>query len=130
MSQHIRFFSISGEDVVKKIYPYQQLLDHQLFLDINTRLIASNLPISSLVLPPRQILNTTLPTRNTSIPLSSDIITNEHALEISSWIDRKEIPYIENNPYEFKLLVRGSRDGFDIRTIYNICGKVPKTVMF
>ncbi|RHZ78484.1 hypothetical protein Glove_164g52 [Diversispora epigaea] len=51
---HIRYFSISGEDVVKKIYPYQQLLEHQLFLDINIRLIASDLPISSLVLPPRK----------------------------------------------------------------------------
>ncbi|RHZ72846.1 hypothetical protein Glove_236g68 [Diversispora epigaea] len=127
--QHIRYFNISGEDVVKKIYPYQQLLEHQLFVDVNTRLIASNLPISSLVLPPRQILNTTLPTRINPIPFSSNIITNEHALEISSWIDEKETPYLENNPYEFKLLVRGSRDGFDIKTIYNICDKVSKTII-
>ena len=127
--QHIRYFSISGEDVVKKIYPYQQLLEHQLFLDINTRLIASNLPISSLVLPPRKILNTTLPTRITPILLPSNIITNEHALEISSWIGKKEISYIENNPYEFKLLVRGSRDGFDVKTIYNICDKVSNVII-
>ncbi|RHZ77151.1 hypothetical protein Glove_185g61 [Diversispora epigaea] len=39
-----------------------------------------------------------------------------HALEISSWINR----YIENNSYEFKLLVKGFRDGFDIKTIYNL----------
>ncbi|RHZ71575.1 hypothetical protein Glove_256g116 [Diversispora epigaea] len=127
--QYIRFFSISGEDVVKKIYPYQQLLEHQLFLDINSRLIASNLPISSLVLPPRKISNTKLSPRNTSTLLSSNIMTNEHSLEISSWIDKKEIPYIENNPYELKLLVRGSRDGFDIKTIYNICDKVSKTII-
>ncbi|RHZ78483.1 hypothetical protein Glove_164g53 [Diversispora epigaea] len=127
--QHIRYFSISGEDVIKKIYPYQQLLENQLFLDINTRLIASNFPISSLALPPRKILNVILPTRITPIPLSSNIITDEHALEISSWIDKKETPYIENNPYEFKLLVRGSRDGFDVKTIYNICDKVSNTVI-
>ncbi|RHZ44998.1 hypothetical protein Glove_700g23 [Diversispora epigaea] len=126
---YIRFFSFSNEDVVEKIYPYQQLLEHQLFSDINIKFITPNKQISSTILPPRKILNATLPTRNTSIPLSSDIITNEHALEISSWIDRKEIPYIENNPYEFQLLVRGSRNGFDVNTIFNICDKVSKTII-
>ncbi|RHZ65598.1 hypothetical protein Glove_313g29 [Diversispora epigaea] len=127
--QHIRYFSISGDDVTEKIYPYLQLLEQQLFLDINTKLITPTKPISSIVLPPRSILNTKLPIRNTPILLSSSIITNEHALEISSWIDKKESPYIENNPYEFQLLVRGSRDGFDVKTIYNICDKVSETVI-
>ncbi|RHZ77132.1 hypothetical protein Glove_185g57 [Diversispora epigaea] len=126
---HIRYFSFSNEDVVEKIYPYQQLLEQQLFSDINIKLIKPTKPISSIVLPPRNILNTSsLPTRNT-ISLSSNIITNEHALEISSWIDKKETPYIENNPYVFELLVKGSRDGFDITTIYNICGKVYNTII-
>ncbi|RHZ70089.1 hypothetical protein Glove_275g72 [Diversispora epigaea] len=62
-----------------------------------------------------------------SIP--SNIITNEHASELSSWIDRKEATYTENNPYEFKLLVRGSRDGFDVKTIYNICDQVSNTII-
>ncbi|RHZ51453.1 hypothetical protein Glove_478g25 [Diversispora epigaea] len=123
---HIRYFSFSKKDVVEKIYPYQQLLEHQLFSDITIKFITPTMPISSIVLPPRKILNTTLPTRNT---FSSNIITKEHVLEISSWIDKKETPYIENNPYEFKLLVRGSRDGFDVKTIYNICDKVSKTII-
>ncbi|RHZ85718.1 hypothetical protein Glove_61g5 [Diversispora epigaea] len=88
---HIGYFSISGEHVVEKIYPYQQLLEHQLFSDINIKFITPTKPISSIVLPPRKILNTTLPTRITQIPLPSNIITNEHALEISSWIDKKRI---------------------------------------
>ncbi|RHZ44999.1 hypothetical protein Glove_700g26 [Diversispora epigaea] len=126
---HIRYFSFSNEDVVERIYPYQKLLEHQLFSDINVKFIISSKKISLIVLPSRKILNATLPTRNTSIPLSSDIITNEHALKISSWIDRREIPYIENNPYEFQLLVRGSGNGFDVNTIFNICDKVSKTII-
>ncbi|RHZ77147.1 hypothetical protein Glove_185g3 [Diversispora epigaea] len=113
---HIRYFSISWEDLVKNIYPYQQLLENQLFLDIASKIIAPNVPISSLVLPSRK-------------QMLSYIITDEHALEISSWIDKKETPYIENNPYEFKLLVRGSRDGFDVNTIYNICDKISNTAI-
>ncbi|RHZ71553.1 hypothetical protein Glove_256g72 [Diversispora epigaea] len=134
---HIRYFSFSNKDVVEKIYPYQQLLEHQLFSDINVKFITLNRPISSIVLPLREILKTTLPTR------IINIMTNGHALEISSWIDRKENPYIENNPYEFQLLIAsgnyfihsihvnriGSRNGFNVNTIFNICDKVSKTII-
>ncbi|RHZ87374.1 hypothetical protein Glove_37g105 [Diversispora epigaea] len=124
---HIRYFNISSEQVFNKLYPYQQLFEPKLWLDINAKFLAPKNPISSTILPPRNILNVTLPTRTTPIP--SNIITDEHALEISSWIDRKETPYIENNPYEFKLLVRGSKDGFDVKTIFEICDKVSNTVI-
>ncbi|RHZ43787.1 hypothetical protein Glove_856g49 [Diversispora epigaea] len=124
---HIRYFNISSEKVVEKFYPYQQLFESKLWSDINIKFLAPNKPISSIILPPRKIISSTLPTRTTPFP--SNIISNEHALEISSWIDRKEIPYTENNPYEFKLLVRGSRDGFDVRNIYEICDKVSNTVI-
>ncbi|RHZ79243.1 hypothetical protein Glove_150g68 [Diversispora epigaea] len=126
---HIRYFNFSNEDVLEKLFPYQQILEPKLWLDINTKIMAPNKPISSKALPPRKILTKTLPTRNTLSPLSSHIITDEHALEISSWIDKKEIPYTENNPYKFELLVKGSRDGFDIKTIYNICDKISNTVI-
>ncbi|RHZ65615.1 hypothetical protein Glove_313g18 [Diversispora epigaea] len=126
---HIKYFSFSKEDVVEKIYPYHQILETKLFLDINSKIMIPNKQITSIVLPPRNILNIKLPIRNIPIDLPSNIITNEHALEISSWIDKKESSYIENYPYEFKLLVRGSRDGFDVKTIYNICDKVSKTII-
>ncbi|RHZ84998.1 hypothetical protein Glove_74g220 [Diversispora epigaea] len=108
------------------ISPYQQILEPELWLDINSKIVAPNEPISSSVLPPRKILNVTLPTRTT---LTSNIITDAHTLEISSWIDKRKSRYTENNPYEFKLLVRGSRDGFDVKTIYEICDKVSNTVI-
>ncbi|RHZ72869.1 hypothetical protein Glove_236g19 [Diversispora epigaea] len=121
---YIRYFSFSSEDVVEKIFPYHQILEPKLFLDINSKIMTPDKQISSIMLPPRNIMNTTLPN---SFP--SNIITNEHALTISSWIDKNETPYIENNPYEFKLIVRGSRDGFGVKTIYDICDKVSNTVI-
>ncbi|RHZ70086.1 hypothetical protein Glove_275g85 [Diversispora epigaea] len=116
---YVRYFNISNERVLEKLYPYLQLFEPKLWLDINTRLIIPDKSISSTILPPREILITTL----------SNIITDEHALELSSWIDRKETTYTENNPYEFKLLVKGSRDGLDVKTIYNICDKVSNTII-
>ncbi|RHZ84888.1 hypothetical protein Glove_74g192 [Diversispora epigaea] len=62
---HIRYFSISGEDVFEMIFPYQQILEPELWLDINSKFLAPNKPISSTVLPPRKVLNATLPTRTT-----------------------------------------------------------------
>ncbi|RHZ77118.1 hypothetical protein Glove_185g21 [Diversispora epigaea] len=124
---HIRYFSFPNEDVFKKIFPYQKLLEPKLWLDMNSKIMMPSQPITSIELPPRKILTNRL-NKNISSYLSN-LITNDHALEISSWIDRNETPYVENNPYDFKLLVRGSRDGFDVNTIYNICDKVSNTVI-
>ncbi|RHZ84882.1 hypothetical protein Glove_74g194 [Diversispora epigaea] len=82
-------------DIFEMIFPYQQILD----LIINSKFLAPNKPISSIVLPPRKTT------------LSSNIIAGEHTLEISSGIDR------------------GSRDGFDVKTIYEICNKVSNTII-
>ncbi|RHZ60973.1 hypothetical protein Glove_350g48 [Diversispora epigaea] len=123
----IRYFHISSKDVLKKLFPYQQLLEPSLWFDINSKIMAPDEAISSIILPPRKISGIILPTRTTPFP--SEVITGEHILEISSWIDKKEIPYTESNPYEFELLVRGSRDGFDVKPIYEICDKVSNTVI-
>ncbi|RHZ51461.1 hypothetical protein Glove_478g70 [Diversispora epigaea] len=55
---HIRYFSFSSEEVIEKIYPYQELLEFQLFSDIITKFLTPSKPISSIVLQPRNISNT------------------------------------------------------------------------
>ncbi|RIB13858.1 hypothetical protein C2G38_2097366, partial [Gigaspora rosea] len=84
--------------------------------------MSPNRQVSSTILPPRKILTTTLLTRNTE-PFS--IVINEaHVAEIASWIDKKENTYsLINNPYEFKLLLRGTRDGFTANSFWNLCDK-------
>src|SRR6185436_10341817 len=49
---HIRYFSISSKDVFEMISPYQQILEPELWFDINSKIVAPNEPISSSVLPP------------------------------------------------------------------------------
>ncbi|RIB01548.1 hypothetical protein C2G38_2256129 [Gigaspora rosea] len=76
--------------------------------------------ISSIILPPRITLQSTLPTRTTE--LFSTIITEEHKAEIATWIDKKTNVYdTTNTPYDFKLLLRGSRDGFTKDSFWNLC---------
>ncbi|RIB23949.1 hypothetical protein C2G38_2032280 [Gigaspora rosea] len=78
--------------------------------------------VLSIILPPRVILKHTLPPRTTD-PFST-IINEVHAAEITSWIDKKAEPYSAvNNPYVFKLLLRGTRDGFTPAPFWNLCDR-------
>jgi hypothetical protein len=69
--------------------------------------------------------------------IDSKLITSKTAAYIASWIDKKENqhpiyrfkPYSSlDNPYEFKLLLRGSRDGFSSESFHKLCDNKPKTV--
>ncbi|RIB22552.1 hypothetical protein C2G38_2173713 [Gigaspora rosea] len=116
---HIRYFQIPSEDVLKKIKPYHNILEKNIWDDILAKYLAPNVPIASLILPPRKKATVQLPSRKASIITpSSSIITLEHIAELSSWIDRRSKIYNTTEiPYEFKLLLRGSRDGFTVLKI-------------
>ncbi|RIB10111.1 hypothetical protein C2G38_2206990 [Gigaspora rosea] len=53
----------------------------------------------------------------------SNVINQEHEYEMASWIDNK--PEL----YEFKLLLRGSRDRFTRDTFWNLCDKQKNLVI-
>ena len=60
----------------------------------------------------------------------STIISEDHAAEISSWIDRKTSNYSTTNiPYKFELILRGTKDGFAPQTFWNICHGYARTVV-
>ncbi|RHZ48286.1 hypothetical protein Glove_553g23 [Diversispora epigaea] len=109
---HIRYFHLSADEVKDSIRPYKKILDKQLWEDINHRLSTPRRPLITAG----------------SI---STIISEGHVAEISSWIDRTPITYSTTNiPYKFELILRGSRDGFDPKTFWNIChGHVPTVLV-
>ncbi|RHZ78588.1 hypothetical protein Glove_159g3 [Diversispora epigaea] len=58
------------------------------------------------------------------------IINKEHVAELSSWVDRKSTIYsLGNIPYEFQLILRGSRDGFHPKTFWNMCNGYAGTIV-
>ncbi|RHZ81869.1 hypothetical protein Glove_117g202 [Diversispora epigaea] len=116
---HIRYFQFSNEHVVQKIHPYQQILSKKLMTDILKYYISPNQLISSTILPPRNIFQ-----------IPSSIISYEHATEIASWIDKKEVTSeINKNPYDFNLILRGSRDGFGKDVFWNLCDQKTNIVV-
>ncbi|RHZ72428.1 hypothetical protein Glove_242g21 [Diversispora epigaea] len=117
---YIRYFHISGDDVSKKVKPYKKILDKQLWEDLIQHFMSANQPKKSVILPARTILIPELPARSKE-PFST-IISDDHAAEISSWIDRKNTTYPSTNyPYEFQLILRGSKDGFVPQTFWDMC---------
>ncbi|RHZ44241.1 hypothetical protein Glove_750g36 [Diversispora epigaea] len=111
----IRYFQISNLELMDKVKPYEKILDKQLWNDLNQQ---SDQPIESTILPPRLILS------------FSTIINEEHAAMISSWIDNQLTSYSSrNNPYEFQLILRGSKDGFAPRTFWETCDGHDNTIV-
>ncbi|RHZ58643.1 hypothetical protein Glove_372g6 [Diversispora epigaea] len=144
----IRYFHISNSDVMYKIKPYKKILDKQLWNDLKQHLILPDQPVLSIILPPRLILTqeplarencspekpTQLPKVNLPSPIANEpfstIINEEQAAKISSWINRNPTSYsLANNPYVFKLILRGSEDGFAPRTFWDICHGRTNTIV-
>ncbi|RHZ78342.1 hypothetical protein Glove_166g27 [Diversispora epigaea] len=72
--------------------------------DLKQHLISSNRTVKSIILPARSILIQEIPVR--SKESFSTIISEEHAAEISSWIDCKATTYSSTNyPYKFQLIL-------------------------
>ncbi|CAG8474318.1 3002_t:CDS:1 [Acaulospora colombiana] len=122
---HIRYFQLSNEDIWKNVRPYRKILNKQLWDDIIQRSMIPEDPVILSILPKRLIIIPEIPKR-----IESNIINCEHVSEISTWIDRNNVSYsIRNTPYEFQLILRGSRDGFNPKTFWDMCHGHEKTVL-
>ncbi|RIB24689.1 hypothetical protein C2G38_2139161 [Gigaspora rosea] len=82
----IRYFQMSGDDIYDHIQPYKKIIEKTLWKDLVKRHMTLNRPISLVVLPPHVILIQELPHRSTKLFLN--VINEEHAAEIASWIFR------------------------------------------
>ncbi|CAG8779305.1 1586_t:CDS:1, partial [Acaulospora morrowiae] len=96
-------------DVVLKIRPYCQILEIQLWMDITSKAMAPNIPISSTITPARKLSSIQLPTRNVTslqqVKISSEIITTKQAEKIISWINEKKSYDASEFYYEFELIL-------------------------
>jgi hypothetical protein len=119
----IRFYSLSSKNFLEKVRPYKKLLKHQLYEDLIKYYLDFDSEPSNNFLPPR------------NLKLDSKIINLNIISLISKWIDKIDAC---NNffyqrlylPYEFKLLLRGSQDGFTPDKFHSLCDIIPKTVTF
>ncbi|CAI2172339.1 13312_t:CDS:1, partial [Funneliformis geosporum] len=107
---HIRFFEFSTKDFNDKVRPFKKLLPKTLFEDIVTFYMIN---VHQSMPPPR----------NGRIDVDSTIIRSKHASILTNWILRKDVKtkIPKNNKYNFNLIYRGSRDGFDVQIMRKKC---------
>jgi hypothetical protein len=124
----IRFFSISSEDFFQKVRPYKKLLKHQLYEELLESYLNPNSEPNDKILLPRY--------RNFGEIIDTKIVNLNIVSLISRWIDKIDIKskYAYTRelylPYEFKLLLRGSKDGFTSKKFHELCDDKLCTVTF
>ncbi|GES87979.1 hypothetical protein GLOIN_2v851760 [Rhizophagus clarus] len=115
----IRFYYISPEDFLSKVFPYKGLLPDDLISNILTfHMVPNKLNID--ILPPR-----------CTLIYESILIKPQHFVIFSSWIEKKDDSHynIRNIPYNFNLLYRASRDGNTPAEFHNKCDKKGATIV-
>ncbi|CAI2170266.1 20203_t:CDS:2 [Funneliformis geosporum] len=65
------------------------------------------------------------------ISFDSTLIKQEHVARLCDWIDRKDgkAYTFENIPYKFRLLIRGTKDGFESETFHEKCDHKGPTIV-
>ncbi|GES95794.1 hypothetical protein GLOIN_2v583538 [Rhizophagus clarus] len=137
----IRFFNISSKDFYHKVWPFELILPKKLRQDLLSYYLTGEEPKYT------EIQATRISPKN----LDSEIILPKHAILISNYIEGKNInsnsmssslpltiPHSSshlvkdngiNIPYRFKLIYRGSRDGFSFESFHkNVDNRGPAIV--
>src|SRR5439155_21747267 len=97
----IRFYSISSNDFILKVYPFKEIISKDLINNILIFHMAPNEQLNISAQPPRQS------------KCSSILIQAQHFAIFASWIEKKNNSHYNsrNFPYRFNLLYRANRDG-------------------
>ncbi|CAG8440650.1 2770_t:CDS:2 [Acaulospora colombiana] len=117
---YIRFFIISGRLYYEYIRPFKSILPKRLKEKLKKFYYFGSTD------PPCE----ELPSRVLRYDPGSILIESTHLSLISSWIDHRDYnSKLDIIPYEFKLLIRGSRDGMKIQEFHDRCDNKKATLI-
>ncbi|EXX54641.1 uncharacterized protein OCT59_001222 [Rhizophagus irregularis] len=111
----IKFYNLTSGEFLDKVYPYKKIIPKELRENLVKYFLNPN--------------NQSVKKFNNPKSIDSRIITIQHAELISKWIDRLEITDKIKNSYEFKLILRGSRDGFSPSKFHETCDNRSHTIL-
>ena len=116
LMEHVRFFAMSADEYYDEVRPYRKLFSKKLREEM----------LQFIMLPSRKPNDIMAKTRGR--PLNSKLIEHSIMALIAGWIDSKNTAYDEI-PYEFTLIYRASRDGFDDQKFRSMCSNKGPTVV-
>jgi len=121
----IRFYNFTSREFLNKVVPYKKILSKELFKELFTHFLDLDAKPSDVS---KLIEIKSVPQMTEEINIDSKIITNKHIELISKWINGIDPKNKLKTPYEFKLLYRGTRDGFTVNKFHEICDNQSHTV--
>jgi hypothetical protein len=117
----IKFTEFVPKEFLSKVYPYKKIIPEDLYENSIKYFLDNDYKMGEK--SEQQII------KEIGLKsIDSKIITIQHAKIISKWIDRIGIMDNLENSYEFKLIFRGSRDGFSAKEFHKICDNQSRTV--
>src|SRR5581483_1492698 len=119
----IKFHNFTSKEFHDKVLPYKKVFPKELFKSLLNDFLNNDFK-------PIQKSEPQITTTSNNNNIDSKIITFKHAELISKWVDKLEVTDKMKNSYEFKLILRGSRDGFTIEKFHEICDNQHHTVTF
>uniref|UniRef100_U9TZW5 TLDc domain-containing protein n=1 Tax=Rhizophagus irregularis (strain DAOM 181602 / DAOM 197198 / MUCL 43194) TaxID=747089 RepID=U9TZW5_RHIID len=120
----IKFDSLTSKEFLDKVFPYREILPEELCIN----LLKTFLSLSDPNIKPSDKSKPCITKEVNLGTIDSKIITSQHTELISKWINKLEITDELTLPYEYKLLFRGSRDGFTQNKFHEICDNKFRTV--
>ncbi|KAG9294310.1 hypothetical protein G9A89_001815 [Geosiphon pyriformis] len=117
----IRFFNISSVDFYHKVKPFARILPGTLYEDLLHHYLVPGSHQKSV---------DAQPLRYSRLNIDSKLLRSHNIRQLDDWIQGKD----ENTPFEdqlgndFKLLLRGSRDGFSPADFHRLCDNKGSTV--
>ncbi|PKC62519.1 hypothetical protein RhiirA1_465047 [Rhizophagus irregularis] len=123
----IRFFCLSSKELTQKVRPYQKLLSKQLYEDLIDSYMDPDRVSTDNIIFPRNIR--TIDSKIVDFDIVSSILRRINKIDVNY---NSKFAYIRESylPYKFKLLLRGSRDGFTPKKFHELCDDISNTVTF
>ncbi|EXX68404.1 hypothetical protein RirG_105440 [Rhizophagus irregularis DAOM 197198w] len=120
----IKFDNLTSKEFLDEIFPYREILPEELHIN----LLKTFLSLSDPNIKPSDKLKSCITKEINLGTIDSKIITSQHTELISKWINKLEITDKLTSPYKYKLLFRGSRDGFTRHKFREICNDKSRTI--
>ncbi|RGB37544.1 hypothetical protein C1646_43964 [Rhizophagus diaphanus] len=117
----IKFTEFTSREFLNRVYPYKKVIPE----DLQDNLFKYFLDHDYV---PKKKSEPQIIKELNTMGIDSNIITIQHAELISKWIDKLKITDELKNSYKFKLILRGSRDGFTAQKFHEICDNKSCTV--
>ncbi|CAG8594108.1 7827_t:CDS:2 [Paraglomus occultum] len=116
----IRFTQMSGPEFYENVWAYYSILPWEILNEAMRYYCTRTMPATCITIHQPRLIS-----------FDSVIIQNNYVAKICDWIDRNDgKPYAyEEVPYKFKLLLRGSRDGFEAETFHTLCDDKGPTIV-